>query len=170
MVEQSKEMVSSGDSLNVLGLGMRAFNALYRARIRNVGDLLLLLEAGEGYLYAIRNMGELGVAEVNAALARVKVVRESPGARETPKEIPVYADRQSQKDKGTVVSFAKLVKVFDQSELSRAALIARLQNSPLFDKADTALYHLRGARYTREDLRRARVSGRRSSSADAEWW
>ena len=74
------------------------------------------------------------------------------------------------RDKGTVVSYAELVEMFDKSKLSRAALIARLQNSPLFDKADKALYHLRGARYTREDLQRARATSKRSSSVNDEWW
>ena len=67
------------------------------------------------------------------------------------------------RDRGPVVSFAELVEAFDRSKFTRAALTVRLQHSPLFDKADTGLYHLRGSRYTYADLQRARMSGRRSS-------
>ena len=62
---------------------------------------------------------------------------------------------------GPVISFSKLCQAFDQSLLSRAALVARLQNSPLFEKIATGLYILRGATFSPADIQRAREPGRR---------
>lgn len=88
-----KKVVFGDAPLDVLGLGVRARNALYRNSIRTVSDLLLLRDEGEGYLYAVRGLGEKGVAEIHAALARVTVDFEPAPSVPDPAEIPVYADR-----------------------------------------------------------------------------
>lgn len=57
---------------------------------------------------------------------------------------------------GNVVHHSELVKAFLDSELSLPSLHACLTRSPLFERVDKALYHLRGAPFTEEDVTRAR--------------
>lgn len=58
--------------------------------------------------------------------------------------------------RGKVVHHSELVKAILDSELALPSLHACLKRSPLFDKVDTALYHLRGASFDEEDVARAR--------------
>ena len=62
---------------------------------------------------------------------------------------------------GRVVHHSELVRAFLASDLKIPSLHARLNNSPLFAKVDTALYHLRGEAYDEADVERAREAANR---------
>jgi len=64
-------LYTSDDKIAVLGFSVRVHNALRRAKIETVGNLLLY---SEEMLFGVRNMGEKGVAEVLAVLERVELL------------------------------------------------------------------------------------------------
>jgi len=64
-------LYASDDKIAVLGFSVRVHNALRRAKIETVGNLLLY---SEEMLFGVRNMGEKGVAEVLAVLERVELL------------------------------------------------------------------------------------------------
>ena len=47
---------------------MRVFNSLKRTGITTVGDVLELLEKGEGAMLSIRNFGDKSLAELKAKM------------------------------------------------------------------------------------------------------
>ncbi len=55
-------------SIDQLELGVRVFNALKRTGIETVGDVLELLEKGEGAMLSIRNFGEKSLVELKAKM------------------------------------------------------------------------------------------------------
>lgn len=55
-------------SIDQLELGVREFNALKRTGIETVGDVLELLEKGEGAMLSIRNFGEKSLVELKAKM------------------------------------------------------------------------------------------------------
>ena len=62
------------DSIEVLGFNVRVRNALRRTGFKEVGELIEFAERGEDALFAIRNMGEKGVAEIQRQLAKVTLI------------------------------------------------------------------------------------------------
>ena len=62
---------------------------------------------------------------------------------------------------GSVVHHSELVHAFLENNLSFPALSATLNNSPLFEKIETALYKLRGRSISYQDIERAKSSGDR---------
>lgn len=69
--------------------------------------------------------------------------------------------RDCLKEHGPVVHHSELVEAFLESDLSLASLHGTLQRSPLFDRIDKALYKLRGASPSQEDIERAAAAGDR---------
>lgn len=55
-------------SIDQLELGVRVFNTLKRTGIETVGDVLELLEKGEGAMLSIRNFGEKSLVELKAKM------------------------------------------------------------------------------------------------------
>lgn len=64
-------------------------------------------------------------------------------------------------EKGAVLHHSELAQAFIDSELSFPSLHATLNRSPLFDRFDYALYKLRGAHVSYEDIERANNEGDR---------
>ncbi len=62
---------STTDSIEVLSLSVRVFNALKRSDIKVISELMAL---SDEQLFAVRNLGEKGVAEIRERLARVILV------------------------------------------------------------------------------------------------
>lgn len=59
-----------------MGLTVRVYNALRRSRVHTIGELLEVHSADK--LFAIRNMGEKGVAQIEEKLANITVISSSP--------------------------------------------------------------------------------------------
>ncbi|MBE9478944.1 MAG: hypothetical protein IMY80_03180 [Chloroflexi bacterium] len=74
--------LSLEDPLEGLGLGTRPFNALRRASVRTVGDLVQIIELG--LLPSIRNIGQKSVVEIEDILSRVRFV-------DAPEEVPIIS-------------------------------------------------------------------------------
>ena len=51
-----------------LDLGVRVFNSLKRTGITTVGDVMELLEKGEGAMLSIRNFGDKSLSELKAKM------------------------------------------------------------------------------------------------------
>ena len=142
MDDRSKVVISSGESIDVLDIDLRTRNALYRAQIRNVNDLLILLDAGEEYLYAVRNMGVKGVADVKFALDRVKIVHNTHQQVPRPKEILVYADCHGQIAVESPIDVLGLsIRVYNSLRRSRLNTIEELLNFK--DTGEDALFRIR---------------------------
>ncbi len=62
---------SSTDGIEVLGLSDRVHNALRRSYIKTIGELL---ELNQDELFAVRNMGEIGVSQILERLENVTLV------------------------------------------------------------------------------------------------
>ena len=73
-----KILCSRVDSIEILGLNVRFRNALKRAGIVSIADLLELRSRGEDLLFAVRNLGEMGVAEIQERLGRIKLLDAPP--------------------------------------------------------------------------------------------
>ena len=141
MEKQSRVVISSGDSLDVLGLSVRARNALYRARIRTVGDLHLLLNAGEENLFHIRNLGEKGIAEVQSVLTRVQITQSPQQIVRKPKVISVYADRLGELSTASSLDALDLnIRVYNSLRRHKITTIAELLR--LRDEGEDALYSI----------------------------
>ena len=67
------------DGIEMLSLNVRFFNALRRSSICEIGELI---ELSDEQLFAVRNLGEKGVAEIKERLARVTLIDASPTAGE----------------------------------------------------------------------------------------
>jgi DNA-directed RNA polymerase subunit alpha len=66
--------------LDRLDLSTRVFNALRRAGIKNVGEVLEMLDqGGEDALLAVRNVGEKSLDEITEALAEADLLKEIGG-------------------------------------------------------------------------------------------
>ena len=62
---------------------------------------------------------------------------------------------------GSVVHHAEMAQTFIDSELSFASLHGTLSRTPIVEKVDSALYKLRGANTTHQDVERASKAGER---------
>ena len=93
-----KIICSTTDSIEVLSLPIRAHNALRRAHISTIGDLLKFSEV-EDRLFGVRNLGEKGVSEILKQLEKVKLL-DKPLSPPPPKhmdrpwtgEVPIIID------------------------------------------------------------------------------
>ena len=73
-----KEVCATTDNISVLGFNVRVYNALRRSGITDIGELIRLAEYGDDALFAIRNLGEKGVAEIKERLSKVELLDEPP--------------------------------------------------------------------------------------------
>lgn len=69
----------STDHIEVLGLSVRVHNALRRAQYWDVGEVIVL---NDDQLFAVRNLGEKGVAEVRERLGRIQLLDATPVVHE----------------------------------------------------------------------------------------
>jgi DNA-directed RNA polymerase subunit alpha len=67
-VEQPAASREIDTPIEQLDLGVRVFNSLKRTGITTVGDVLELLEKGEGAMLSIRNFGDKSLAELKAKM------------------------------------------------------------------------------------------------------
>ena len=72
MIEDEKITCGEDDAIDVLGLSVRVYNALRRSRVHTIGELLEVHNADK--LFAIRNMGEKGVAQIEGKLANITLI------------------------------------------------------------------------------------------------
>ena len=66
-----KIICATTDSIERLSLSVRVHNALKRAKIWDVGEVMVL---SEDQLFAVRNLGEKGVAEIRERLSKVELL------------------------------------------------------------------------------------------------
>jgi len=69
----------STDHIEVLGLSVRVHNALRRAKYWDVGEVIVL---DDDQLFAVRNLGEKGVAEIKERLGRIQLLDAKPVVHE----------------------------------------------------------------------------------------
>ena len=74
---EDKIVCATTDDISVLGLSVRPHNALKRGGIADVGHLIVL---GVDELFAVRNLGEKGIAEIKERIAQVELLDELPPA------------------------------------------------------------------------------------------
>ena len=74
-----KIICSTSDSIKVLSLNIRVFNALRRSKIRDIGELIVL---NDDQLFAVHNLGGKGVAEIREQLSKVELLDAPPSAHE----------------------------------------------------------------------------------------
>lgn len=87
MTEDKRIVCAEDDTIDVLGLTARVYNALRRSRVHTIGELLEVHNADK--LFEIRNMGEKSVAEIEEKLANITVISSSP----LPPSIPPFHDQ-----------------------------------------------------------------------------
>ena len=77
-----KILCSRDDIIEILGLNVRPRNALRRSGIDTIGALLEFASPREEALFAVRNLGEKGVAEIRERLSRVELLDPPPSTQE----------------------------------------------------------------------------------------
>lgn len=73
MLGIDKVICEKHDNIDVLGLSVRVHNAIRRAKLPTIGELLEFREIAS--LLTIRNLGEKGVAEIEEKLSSVELIR-----------------------------------------------------------------------------------------------
>ncbi len=66
---------STFDGIDVLDLTVRVHNALRRSKIQTVGELV---ELNEDELFAVRNLGEIGISQIRERLAKIRLLDAPP--------------------------------------------------------------------------------------------
>lgn len=74
-----KIICATTDSIEILSLSVRVHNALKRANVSYVGEVMVL---SDDQLFAVRNLGEKGVAEIREQLENVTLTDAPPSAYE----------------------------------------------------------------------------------------
>ena len=75
-----KILCSTTDNIEALDLSVRVRNALRRSNVFDVGELIVL---DDHQLFAVRNLGEKGVAEIKERLSRVALLDALPSVEES---------------------------------------------------------------------------------------
>ena len=74
-----KIICATTDSIERLSLSVRVHNALKRAKIWDVGEVMVL---SDDQLFAVRNLGEKGVAEIRERLSKVELLDQPSSTHE----------------------------------------------------------------------------------------
>ena len=76
-----KIICATTDSIEVLNLSVRVYNALKRWKIWDVGEVI---ELSDNQLFGVRNLGEKGIAEIRERLSRVELLDGPPATESEP--------------------------------------------------------------------------------------
>ncbi len=79
MTEDEKIICSEEDTIDILQLAVRVYNALRRSGIKTIRQLIEVRNADK--LFSIRNLGEKGVAQIEEKLANIALIPMSPQPR-----------------------------------------------------------------------------------------
>jgi hypothetical protein len=119
--------LKSTDSLEVLGLSKRVFNALTRAPVRTIGELIQLIEAGN--LLKVRNIGVKSAVEIEQALAQVEIICDNVSKRDS-----VSRSERTRGEKAEISSDVinwQLTTISKQLEIGLLHEEARISDKPL---------------------------------------